>query len=133
MDAVPAARRGRLGIHLHKYQAPTDWTSGLAMAPQTSAQYPHPTQASNIARATEIAPERTSMAEVTEKWRARFSSARCRTEVPLMNIVSDIPTATCATRWSPYNFASIDPAEAKPIANRRLTPTLIQNRLLARK
>src|SRR6266478_1372805 len=101
MDAVPGARRGRPGTHRQRDHAPMDVVSGWATAPATSAQYPHPAHPSRIETATETARARMSLAETTEKRIARLSKARCRTEVLVMKIVTDMPTAARATRGSP--------------------------------
>src|SRR3984885_9059242 len=100
-EAVPATRRGAPGIHLHILQAATDWIRGRATTAATSAQYPHPVNANRIDTATETILETTSMAEVTEKRRARFRRATCTTEVLLKNMVTATQAATRATRGSP--------------------------------
>src|SRR6266853_3294047 len=98
---VPAARLGRLGIHRHNHQAPTQVESACATFPATSAQYPHPAQARRIDTTTETKRETISFAEVKEKNIARLRSAKCWTESVWMKMVMDMATLTCATRASP--------------------------------
>ena len=78
-----------------------DVVSGCATAPATSAQYPHPAQARNIDAATETPRARMSVADTAENRMFRLRRARCRTEALVRKIVTDKPTATCATRESP--------------------------------
>src|ERR1019366_8983710 len=94
MEAVPALRRARPGIQRHNVQAPMDVLSGRTTTPATSAQYPHPAQARRIDTATETAPARMSLTDTAEKHMARLMRAKCRTEVLVMKIVADTPTAT---------------------------------------
>ncbi len=72
-----------------------------------------------------------SLTATAENCIARFSSPKCKTELLVSRIVGEIPTATRATRGSPKNFASSEPAAAKPIVSNKAPPTAIQNRLLA--
>ena len=67
-------RRGRLGTHRHRVQAPMDAASACATVPATSAQYPHPAQARSIDAVTETARAKTSLAETTGKRMARLSA-----------------------------------------------------------
>src|ERR1017187_2330786 len=96
-EAVPAARRGRLGTQRQRIQAPADALSDCATAPATNAQYPHPAQASRIEAATIMNRLTMSLAETTEKRMARLRRARCRTEVLVKKIVAAMPAATGAT------------------------------------
>ena len=78
-------------------KAPMDVLSDCATAPATSAQYPHPAQASKIEATTENARATMSLTETAEKRMALLRRARCRTEEQVMKIVDDIPTATSVT------------------------------------
>src|ERR1035441_3898385 len=100
-DRVPAARLGRPGTQRHKHQAPMDVLSDNAIAPTTSAQYPHPARPRRMDTTTETTRATTSLAETAEKHIARFSRARCCTEILVMKMVAETPTAIRATCGSP--------------------------------
>src|SRR6266851_2385538 len=90
-DAVPAPRWGRPGTHRHMDHAPMDVASDWATAPATSAQYPHPAQPRRIESATETARAKMSLADTTVKSMARLRRARCKTDVLVIAIVTDMP------------------------------------------
>src|SRR5262249_51917611 len=94
---VPGTRRGKPGVQRQRTQAPIVWVSGETIAETTSALYPQPARARMIATVKETAAATTSSAEVTENIIARLSRARCRTEVLVKKMVSDIAAATGAT------------------------------------
>src|SRR5439155_9633580 len=98
---VPAERRGRPGVHRHRVHAPTHAASGSAMAPATSAQYPHAAQPKTIDTVTEVARATRSLTDTRENRMARLRSARCMTETLERRIVADMATATLATLGSP--------------------------------
>src|SRR5437016_12399456 len=101
IGTVPTPRRGRAGTHRHKAQAPMDVESASATAPATSAQYPHPALARRTDTATEMDRARMSLADTAENRMARLRRARCWTERQVKKIVTDMATATAATRGSP--------------------------------